>query len=607
MTAGPTTTQRADPNSAREGRAARFWRARSSPWLVTLVSLVVLAAVIPGLVRIVDGASLADAWSRVTSDPAGITIAIGAFAGAFVLRGVAWVRVVPQLGLGQALAGIHVGLGANHVLPLRLGEPMRIVSVVRRSRVTAREATASTITLRSADIVVLVGFGFVVAPTTMFGLLGGWGLAAVALLAGIGGIAILTIARKRVGRVHPPDPTIIGLVAAAWLSEAAVVWQVARWFDIALTPTDAILVLAAAVSAQLVAVAPGGLGTYEAAGAAAFVAVGVPLATGFTVTLALHAVTTAYSLISGLVACVVPSPGLLGPFRLPSRSTDRQPLSPPVDRAAPVVLFLPAHNEAPRIAEVLASVPESVQGHPVVTLVVDDGSTDSTAEIARASGATVVSHPTNRGLGAAVRTGFAAGVDLGASAVAFCDADGEYDPAELDVLVTPILAGRADYVVGSRFAGNIQHMRPHRRFGNRVLTRWLAWTVRHPITDGQSGYRALSGHAAATVDIVHDYNYAQVLTVDALRRGMRYREVPITYRFRSTGRSFVRLLPYLRSVVPAVNGLVARDWARDLVGHDVSPALATGGSAATVPIPTSISTNTGARPDSGADHPWRAT
>lgn len=567
-----------------------------------------LAIVVPGLVRLMDDAAMADAWSRFTGDPIGVAVAIGAFAGAFVLRAVAWVRVVPRLRLGQALAGIHVGLGANHVLPLRLGEPMRIVSVVRRSQVTTREATASTITLRSADIVVLVAFGFVVGPTTMMGLLGGWGLAAVAVLAAIGGIAIVAILRNRGGRVRTPDPIILALVAAAWISEAAVVWQVAHWFDISLSPTEAVLVLAAAVSAQLVAVAPGGFGTYEAAGAAAFAAVGVPLATGFTVTLALHALTTAYSLVGGLVACALPSPGLLGPLRLSSRAVAPQPPPPrPADDAAPVVLFLPAHDEAPRIAGVLARVPASVEGRSVVTLVVDDGSTDSTADIARAAGATVVSHPTNRGLGAAVRTGFAVGVDLGASVVAFCDADGEYDPAELKTLVAPILAGTADYVVGSRFAGDIEHMRPHRRFGNRVLTRWLAWTVRHPITDGQSGYRALSGRAAATVEIAHDYNYAQVLTVDALRRGLRYREVPISYRFRSTGRSFIRLLPYLRSVIPAVKRLVARDWAHDLVGSDVTASLAAGGSAGASPGSTSISVNPDVRPGSDADQPWRAT
>jgi hypothetical protein len=76
--------------------------------------------------------------------------------------------------------------------------------------------------------------------------------------------------------------------------------------------------------------------------------------------------------------------------------------------------------------------------------------------------------------------------------------------------------------------------------------------ARAPIGDGQSGFRALSGAAAADAEIVHDYNYAQVLTLDLLAKGYRYLEVPIGYQFRTTGRSFVRPARYLRQVVPAV-------------------------------------------------------
>jgi glycosyltransferase involved in cell wall biosynthesis len=219
---------------------------------------------------------------------------------------------------------------------------------------------------------------------------------------------------------------------------------------------------------------------------------------------------------------------------------------------APVVLVLPAHDEEAAVGAVVARVPARVCGRPVECLVIDDGSTDRTATVAAAAGATVVSLDRNRGLGAAVRAGLAEAVHRGAAAVAFCDADGEYAPEELEALVGPILAGDADYVVGSRFSGRIERMRPHRRFGNRVLTWALRRLAHRPITDGQSGYRALSPAAAAAADIAHDFNYAQVLTLDLLARGFRYHEVPITYRFRETGTSFVRLGPYLRAVVPTV-------------------------------------------------------
>lgn len=233
---------------------------------------------------------------------------------------------------------------------------------------------------------------------------------------------------------------------------------------------------------------------------------------------------------------------------------------------APVVLFLPARDEVATVADVLARTPRTVvvddRVHPVRTLVVDDGSADGTGDVARACGAEVVRTP-GLGLGAAVGIGLAWGASVGAAAVAFCDADLEYDPAELGDLVGPVLAGDADYVVGSRFLGGDRRMKPHRELGNRVLTALTAATTAGwravPLTDGQSGYRALSREAAAAAVVAHDYNYAQVLTLDLLGQGFRYAEVPITYAHRRVGRSFVRLPTYLRRVLPAM-WRVRRAW-----------------------------------------------
>jgi glycosyltransferase involved in cell wall biosynthesis len=227
-----------------------------------------------------------------------------------------------------------------------------------------------------------------------------------------------------------------------------------------------------------------------------------------------------------------------------------------VPAARPVVMILPAHDEEATVADVVRRAPAFLFGHPVEVVVVDDGSTDRTGESAAAAGATVHSLGHNRGLGAAVREGLAWAVERGAAATAFLDADGEYAPEELAALVAPILEGRADYVVGSRFAGLPRAMRPHRWLGNRALTLAMKLLVRRwgvrGLTDGQSGYRALSPGAAADAEILHDFNYAQVLTLDLIAKGFRYAEVPVSYRFRQHGRSFVRLGPYLRRVVPAV-------------------------------------------------------
>jgi glycosyltransferase involved in cell wall biosynthesis len=200
----------------------------------------------------------------------------------------------------------------------------------------------------------------------------------------------------------------------------------------------------------------------------------------------------------------------------------------------------------------VARAPALVQGREVTCLVVDDGSSDATVARALAAGADVVRLGRHVGLGAAVRRGLEEGVRRGADAIAFCDADGEYAPEELARLVRPVLDGSADYVVGSRFAGSPRRMAPHRWLGNRLLTAGLRLLVGRRVSDGQSGYRALSPAAAASAEIAHDFNYAQVLTLDLLAKGFRYREVPISYRFRTTGRSFVRPGRYLREVVPTV-------------------------------------------------------
>ncbi len=366
--------------------------------------------------------------------------------------------------------------------------------------------------------------------------------------------------------------------AVAWLLESVLVWSCAGWAGIDLSPRDAALVTAVTIAAQAVAITPGGVGTYEAAATASLVALGADPGAALAAAVAAHALKTAYALVVGAVAVGWPAPSLVGRLRLPRR-TPGGPRSPPSDPAAPVVLVMPAHDEEATVAAVVARAPASVRGRPVRVLVVDDGSRDRTAAEAARAGAEVVRMGANRGLGAAVRRGLAEAVARDAAAVAFCDADGEYAPEELEAMVAPILEGRADYVVGSRFDGRIAHMRPHRRLGNRVLTWILSRVARRRLADGQSGYRALSAAAAADAEIVHDFNYAQVLTLDLLGKGYAYAEVPISYRFRRHGTSFVRLGPYLRRVVPAVyRELNAGSVLDDVRGE----ALARGGPAQSV-------------------------
>ena len=525
-----------------------------------LLVVVVTVAAVAVVSSAVDTEALGRAARTARGEPLRVLMALGAFGLAFVLRAAAWRRVLPGLGFGHALSGIHLALGGNHVLPLRLGEPLRVVSVVRRAGAGLDSATASVVALRSADFLAVVALGLVAGPAALAGLAGraGWLVFAGVAVAALAAFLWLRRMSERRRDVRLPGPAALGLSVAAWLCEAVLVWQAAHWAGLEITAAEALAVTAVSVAAQIAAVAPGGFGTYEAAAVAAYVAFGHDAGGALVAALAAHALKTAYSLAAGSAAVFVPGPGLAGRLRLPpaSRSArlapDRSSAPSELPLDAPVVLFMPAHNEQEAVGDCVRRAPAEVLGRPVAVLVIDDGSTDATAERARAAGAEVIGLDENQGLGAAVRVGLAAALRRGAAAVAFCDADGEYPPEELETLVAPVLAGEADYVAGSRFLGRIHHMRPHRRLGNIVLTSVLSLVARRRITDGQTGYRAFLPAAAADAEIIHDYNYAQVLTLDLLAKGYRYAEVPISYRFRTTGQSFVKLGRYLRNVVPAV-------------------------------------------------------
>ena len=527
-------------------------RERLSTKAVVFVGVVVGLAAALVVVPNVDGSAFRQAAEQAAEQPAGVIGALAAFGIAFVLRAIAWQRVLPELPFSQALAAIHLSLGANHVLPFRLGEPLRVISVVRRQRVGIEAATVSTVTLRSADMLAVVGLGALVAPSAFFGLVGlaGWLLLALVVGVALVGWRWLSKVAQRRPDVVRPGVIALGLSTVAWLAESILVRQVATWVGINLSWSEAILVTTVAVAAQIAAIAPGGFGTYEAAAVAAYVVLGYDPEAALIAALGAHALKTAYSLLVGVTAAFVPAPSFVGRFRL--NKTEQKLASESIAADAPVLLFMPAYNEEEAVSGCIDRVPEQVHGRRVELIIVDDGSADSTVACAQESGAEVVQLGENQGLGAAVRVGLRIGVEREAAAVVFCDADGEYPPEELANVVEPILNGDADYVIGSRFLGRIDHMRPHRRFGNHVLTRALQLVARQRITDGQSGYRALSFSAARNAEIIHDFNYAQVLTLDLLAKGFRYQEVPISYHFRTTGESFIKLGRYLRNVVPAV-------------------------------------------------------
>lgn len=527
---------------------------RSARVLIPLLGFVALLVSLILLAPHVELSLLREALDKALEAPDRLFLILALYLGAFVLRAFLWTRVLPGLSFGHSLAALHVSVGGNHVLPLRLGEALRVTSVVRRTGIGFAPATASTVMLRAADILAVGTLATALGPRVVGSVVGGHAWLLIlppAIVWGAGMLWLSKLKRQKKVSVRSPVFSLFLFSTTAWVLESAVVWQASSWAGIPLSPLDAVLVTAVTIAAQVVAITPGGIGTYEAAATASLVAVGAPPEAALAAAVTAHAIKTAYALVAGGIGLFVPSPGALGRLRLAAgpKHTVVTLRPPPGDE---VLLFMPAFNEEQVVASVIRRVPPSVCGLRVRCLIIDDGSTDRTAERSRAAGAEVVSLPRNLGLGAAVRKGLEEGVRREAAVVAFCDADGEYAPEELGELVAPILRGEAAYIVGSRFAGRIERMLPHRRFGNTVLTRLMSFISRREISDGQSGYRALSHDAASAAELVHDFNYAQVLTLDLVDKGYGYSEVPISYRFREHGNSFVKLGSYLRHVIPAV-------------------------------------------------------
>jgi hypothetical protein len=230
-----------------------------------------------------------------------------------------------------------------------------------------------------------------------------------------------------------------------------------------------------------------------------------------------------------------------------------------------------ARDEQAAVGGVLAGLPDEACGLPVDVLLVDDGSLDATAAIGRELGVRVHSHETSRGLGAALRTGLDVARDDGYAAAVYIDGDGEYDPADFERLLEPVARGRADYVLGSRFLGRREGMSWHRTLANRSTSALLGLLLGTVTSDGQTGYRALSARALAAARIRHDYNYAQVLTLSLWGAGIEAVEVPIRYRRRLSGRSFVRYPEYLARVAPAV----WREWRTARASRRTSSTSAT--------------------------------
>lgn len=194
-----------------------------------------------------------------------------------------------------------------------------------------------------------------------------------------------------------------------------------------------------------------------------------------------------------------------------------------------LIIQIPCLNEESTLPETLAELPRQIEGVDVVEwLVIDDGSTDRTVEVARAHGVHhVVSHPHNYGLARAFSSGLDACLRLGADIIVNTDADNQYDATAIPKLVQPILDRRADLVIGDRGTGDIAHF----SWVKKRLQSIGSWVVRQAsgttVPDATSGFRALSRHAALKLNILTDFTYTLESLIQAGNKNIATVSVPV--------------------------------------------------------------------------------
>lgn len=215
---------------------------------------------------------------------------------------------------------------------------------------------------------------------------------------------------------------------------------------------------------------------------------------------------------------------------------------------ARVAVVIPAYNEAGKIGAVVRKVP---RGYAAGVIVVDDASSDTTAEEARAAGAgRVIRHAVNRGVGAGIRSGLQAAKEMGFEFAAILSGDDQHEPGELDRVLAPLFAGEADLVQGSRWlpGGAAPGIPLDRRWLTRVYPFLFRCASGYPSTDGTNGFRAFRLALLDDPRIRLDqqwldrYELEPYLLYQAVRCGYRVREVPVTVRYHSRGTTKMRPL-----------------------------------------------------------------
>jgi glycosyltransferase involved in cell wall biosynthesis len=221
-----------------------------------------------------------------------------------------------------------------------------------------------------------------------------------------------------------------------------------------------------------------------------------------------------------------------------------------------LIVVIPTRNEENTIESVIKQIPRNLAKNTKIVII--DKSNDTTPFKAEKAGALVIKQPSG-GLGTAFRLGIKTGIKLDADILMHVDGDFQYDPKEMPSLLRPILSGEADMVLGRRL---LHYRMPIiRRVGNKFFSWLVSKCTSIRISDAQTGYRALNRRALKILSsLKEDYTYTQESIVVGAKNGLRIREVPIVFRKRLHGCSFVNIFFYPIKVL----GIIVRAYFREL-------------------------------------------
>ncbi len=218
-----------------------------------------------------------------------------------------------------------------------------------------------------------------------------------------------------------------------------------------------------------------------------------------------------------------------------------------------VYVVIPAYNEAASIRSVVESIPDTVAGYLIQPVVVSDGSSDGTVSVINDTDAIVVDHPVNQGQGGALKTGFSIAQQHGCDIVVTMDADGQHPIDELPKLLEPVIDGRADYVVGSRYIGvDESNNSATRQVGIRAFTWLINVMTKADVTDCTNGYRAIRATELQKMTLSEERFSAPELLIEARKNDLRIKEVPITIEERVAGTTKKPKLGYAMGLTRAI-------------------------------------------------------